>query len=43
MLRFPAWLARAGTVAANILQPYFSAFNKFFRDHLKEPMALDHF
>jgi site-specific recombinase XerD len=35
MLRFTAWLARAGTVAASSLQPYFSAINKFFLDHLK--------
>jgi site-specific recombinase XerD len=40
MLRFAAWLARAGTIAANSLQPYFSAINKFFRDHMKEPVAL---
>jgi hypothetical protein len=41
MLRFTTWLARAGTVAVNILQPYFSAINKFFRNHFnKEPMAL---
>jgi hypothetical protein len=40
MLRFTAWLARAGTVAAKSLQPYFSTINKFFRDHLKEPVAL---
>jgi hypothetical protein len=40
MLRFTIWLARAGTVAANSLQPYFSAINKFFRDHLMEPVAL---
>jgi hypothetical protein len=40
MLRFTAWLARAGTIAANSLQPYFSVINKFFRDHLKEPVAL---
>jgi hypothetical protein len=40
MLRFTTWLARSGTTAANILQPYFSAINKFFRDHLKEPVAL---
>jgi hypothetical protein len=33
-LRFTTWLARAGTVAANSLQPYFSAIIKFFRDHL---------
>jgi hypothetical protein len=40
MLRFTAWLNRAGTVAANSLQPYFSAINKLFRDHLKEPLAM---
>jgi hypothetical protein len=40
MLRFTIWLARAGTIAANNLQPYFSAINKFFRDHLKELVAL---
>ena len=40
MLRFTAWLARSGTIAANSLRPYFSAINKFFRDHLKEPVAL---
>jgi hypothetical protein len=40
MLRFTKWLAQAGTVAANSLQPSFSAINKFFCDHLKEPMAL---
>jgi hypothetical protein len=35
-----AWLARARAVAASNPQPYFSTINKFFRDHLKEPMAL---
>jgi hypothetical protein len=40
MLRFRAWLARAITVAASSLQPYFSAINKFFRNHLKQPVAL---
>jgi hypothetical protein len=40
MLRFTTWLARAGTVAATSLQPYFSTINKFFRDHLNEPVAL---
>jgi hypothetical protein len=40
MIRFTPWLARAGTIAANSLQPYFSAINKFFRDHLKELVAL---
>jgi hypothetical protein len=40
MLRFATWLARAGTIAANSLYPYFSSINKFFRDHLKELVAL---
>jgi hypothetical protein len=40
MLRFTTWLARDGTVASNNLQPYFSSINKFFHDHLKEPVAL---
>jgi hypothetical protein len=40
MLRFTTWLARAGIIAANSLQPYFSAINKFFRDHFKEPAAM---
>jgi hypothetical protein len=40
MLRFTAWLARAGAFTANSLQPYLLAINKLFRDHLKEPVAL---
>jgi hypothetical protein len=40
MLRFKTWLARSGTIAANSLQPYFSAINKFFRDHMKEAVVL---
>jgi hypothetical protein len=41
MLRFTTRLARAGTIAANSLQPaYFSAINKFFSDHLKDQVAL---
>jgi hypothetical protein len=40
MLCFTAWLARAGTVAANSLQPYFSAINKLFRNHHKELVAM---
>jgi hypothetical protein len=39
MLRCIAWLTRVGTVATGSLQPYFSAINKFVRDHLKEPVA----
>jgi hypothetical protein len=41
MLRFTALLARAGTVAANNLQPYFSVINRFVRDHLRELVALE--
>jgi site-specific recombinase XerD len=33
MVRYTAWLAQLGTVAASSLQPYFSAVNKLFRDH----------
>jgi hypothetical protein len=40
MLRFTSWLARAGTIAASNLQPYVSTINKFFGDHLEEPVAL---
>jgi hypothetical protein len=40
MLCFKAWLSRAGTVAANSLQPYFATITKLFRDYLKELAAL---
>jgi hypothetical protein len=40
MVRFAAWLALHGTVAASSLQPYFSAVNKFFRDHQRQPIAV---
>jgi hypothetical protein len=33
-------LALLGTVAATSLQPYFSAVNKFFRDHQRQPIAV---
>jgi hypothetical protein len=39
MVRYTAWLALHGTVAANSLQPYFSAVNKFFRDHQRQPIS----
>jgi hypothetical protein len=39
MLRFTPCLARARTVAATSLQPFFSAINKKIRDHLKEPVG----
>jgi hypothetical protein len=40
MVRYTAWLALLGTVAASSLQPYFSAVNKFFRDHQRKPIAV---
>jgi hypothetical protein len=40
MVRYTAWLALLGTVAATSLQPYFSAVNKFFRDHQRQPFAV---
>jgi hypothetical protein len=40
MVRYTAWLALLGTVAASSLQPYFSAVNKFFRDHKRQPIAV---
>jgi hypothetical protein len=40
MIRYTAWLALLGTMAASSLQPYFSAVNKFFRDHKRQPIAV---
>jgi hypothetical protein len=40
MVRYTAWLALLGTVAASSLQPYFSAVNKFFRDHQRQLIAV---
>jgi hypothetical protein len=40
MVRYTAWLALLGTVAAGSLQPYFSAVNKLFRDHQRQPIAV---
>jgi len=40
MVRYTAWLALLGTVAASSLQPYFSAINKYFRDHRRQPIAV---
>jgi hypothetical protein len=40
MVHYTAWLALHGTVAACSLQPYFSAVNKFFRDHQRQPIAV---
>jgi hypothetical protein len=40
IVRYTAWLALLGTVAAGSLQPYFSAVSKFFRDHQRQPIAI---
>jgi hypothetical protein len=40
MVRYTAWLALPGTMAASSLQPCFSAVNKFFRDHQRQPIAV---
>jgi hypothetical protein len=40
MLRYTAWLGLLGTVAAGSLQPYLSAFDKFFRDHQRQPIVV---
>jgi hypothetical protein len=38
--RYLAWMADQGTVAADSLQPYLSAMNKFLMDHGRPPVAL---
>jgi hypothetical protein len=38
--RYIAWMGDRGTVAADSLQPYLSAINKFLLDHGKPPVAL---
>jgi hypothetical protein len=40
MGRYTALLAVLGTVVATSMQPYFSAVNKFFRDHHRQPTAV---
>jgi hypothetical protein len=40
MIRYTAWLALLGTVAASSRQPCFSAVNKYFRDHQRQPIAV---
>jgi hypothetical protein len=40
VIRYTAWLAILGTRAAISMYPYFSAVNKFFRDHQRQPIAL---
>jgi hypothetical protein len=38
--RYLAWIGDQGTVAADSLQPYLSAINKFLLGHGKPPVAL---
>jgi hypothetical protein len=40
LVRYTAWLGLQGTVAAVSLQHYYSAANKFFRDHQQQPIAV---
>jgi hypothetical protein len=40
MVRCTAWLALIGKFAASSLQPYYSAVNKFSRDHQRQPIAV---
>eukprot|EP00873_Tetraselmis_striata_P019942 jgi/Tetstr1/440206/TSEL_028558.t1 len=41
MARYVTWLGNLGTIKASSLQPYVSAVSNFFKDHGREPMALD--
>jgi hypothetical protein len=40
MVRYTAWLGLLSIVAANSMQPHFSAVNKYFRDHQLPPIAV---
>jgi hypothetical protein len=40
MVRYTPWLGLLGTVAAISMQPYFSAINKYFRDHQIQHVAV---
>jgi hypothetical protein len=40
IVRFSAWLGQQGIVDAASLQQYYSAVNKFFRDHQYQPIAV---
>jgi hypothetical protein len=40
MVRYTAWLSLSGTLASTSMQPYFSAVNKYFRDHQLQPVAV---
>ncbi len=37
--RYLAWLGERGTIAADNLQPYWSAINRFLQDHARPPVA----
>ena len=40
IVRYLAWLGDHGTVKGSSLQPYLSAINRYFTDHMQEPVAL---
>jgi hypothetical protein len=40
MAKFVTWLDNLGTINASSLQPYLSAVNNFYKDHVREPVAL---
>jgi hypothetical protein len=40
VVRYTAWLGLQGTVAAASMQQFYSAINKFFRDHQQQPIAI---
>ncbi len=40
--RYVAWLGLRGTVAADSLQPYLSAVNRFLTDYALPPVAMGH-
>jgi hypothetical protein len=40
MIRYTAWLGLLGTVVARSMQHDFLAVNKYFRDHLLQPIAV---
>ncbi len=35
-----AWLGQRGAIAADSLQPYLSAINRYLQDHARAPVAL---
>jgi hypothetical protein len=40
IVRYTVWFGLQGTVAATSLQQYYSAINKFFRDHQQQSIAV---